>query len=217
MWWLYSAPKKVNEMGGVERPHPAASLNSKSSVRLVLIAAIWFVLAVGLGYSGMLGSLPRPGLQIILFSLTAALLAAYFAIGSFRARVDRLPVRGVIALNLTRFVGFYFLYLYSLGRLPYDFAVLGGWGDILVATAAAFLLASPRESPAWRRFVLVWNLLGLADILFVVATAARLALSDPPSMIELTRLPLSLLVTFLVPLIIASHVVILFRLNRRAE
>jgi hypothetical protein len=54
--------------------------------------------------------------------------------------------------------------------------------------------------------------LGLADILFVVATAARLALADPASMAALLRLPLSLLPTFLVPLIIASHVVLGVRL-----
>jgi hypothetical protein len=52
------------------------------------------------------------------------------------------------------------------------------------------------------------------DILFVVATAARLALADPDSMQGLLHLPLSLLPTFLVPLIIASHVVLAIRLAR---
>jgi len=56
--------------------------------------------------------------------------------------------------------------------------------------------------------------LGLADILFVVVTAARLGVADPESMAALLRLPLSLLPTFLVPLIIASHVVLGVRLAR---
>ena len=60
------------------------------------------------------------------------------------------------------------------------------------------------------------NLLGMVDILFVVATAARLAAADPESMAALLRLPLSLLPTFLVPLIIASHVVLGVRLARRS-
>jgi hypothetical protein len=62
-----------------------------------------------------------------------------------------------------------------------------------------------------------WNPIGLADILFVVATAGRLALADPTSMRALTVLPLSLRPTFLVPITIASHVLILARPGRSQE
>jgi len=50
----------------------------------------------------------------------------------------------------------------------------------------------------------------------VVVTAARLATADPESMVALLRLPLSLLPTFLVPLIVASHVVLGVRLARQS-
>jgi hypothetical protein len=52
-------------------------------------------------------------------------------------------------------------------------------------------------------------------MLFVVATAARLGLAEPSSMAALLRLPLSLVPTFLVPLIIASHILIFVRLARQ--
>jgi hypothetical protein len=55
----------------------------------------------------------------------------------------------------------------------------------------------------------------LIDILFVVATASRLARADPDSMNALLRLPLSLLPTFLVPLLIADHVVMFWRMASR--
>jgi hypothetical protein len=55
------------------------------------------------------------------------------------------------------------------------------------------------------------------DILFVVATASRLALGDPDSMNALLRLPLSLLVTFLVPIIIADHVMVFWRIGARGK
>jgi hypothetical protein len=61
---------------------------------------------------------------------------------------------------------------------------------------------------------LIWNALGLMDIIFVVFSALRFGLNDWQSMHALRVLPLSLLPTFLVPLVIASHVVIFVRLTR---
>ncbi len=107
-----------------------------------------------------------------------------------------------------------FLSCYTRGELPYAFAVPGGWGDIGVASLAALVLVLGPPDGRRRWVYLVWNVLGLADILFVVATAARLALASTESMDALLRLPLSLLPTYLVPLLMASHIVILVRLVR---
>jgi hypothetical protein len=121
-------------------------------------------------------------------------------------------------VHLARFVGFYFLFLYGLGELPWEFAVPGGLGDIAVATLAVVMLAVLwMNGPAGHRLLVAWNVLGLVDILFVVATAARLNLARPGSMHALTTLPLSLLPTFLVPLIIGSHLAMLARLRRGAR
>jgi hypothetical protein len=61
---------------------------------------------------------------------------------------------------------------------------------------------------------LIWNTIGLIDIIFVVFSALRFGLKDWQLMHALRELPLSLLPTFLVPLIIASHVLIFVRLLR---
>jgi hypothetical protein len=50
----------------------------------------------------------------------------------------------------------------------------------------------------------------------VVFTAARLALADPASMRALLVFPLSVIPTFVVPVIIASHVVLFARLRARS-
>jgi hypothetical protein len=94
-------------------------------------------------------------------------------------------------------------------------AAPGRWPVPAVATTAiaVFLFTRPDTRVGWGA-VLAWNIFGFLDILFVVATAARLGLADPHSMRALLQLPLSLLPTFLVPVIIATHVIIFARLRR---
>jgi hypothetical protein len=175
----------------------------------------WLVLASAIAAAGLLRRLPPPALPVILFGLTAVVLAAGWSVAGLRAWLATVDERWLLGLHLTRFVGAYFLYLYGQGQLPYAFAVPGGLGDIAVAVLAAALLVWGPPRDARRRLAYVaWNVLGLVDILFVVATAGRLTVVDPASMGALLRLPLSLLATFLVPLIIASHVVLGVRLAR---
>jgi hypothetical protein len=184
-----------------------------SSRAVVLIALGWLIAATAVGATGVAGVLPPP---VVLFTLTLIVLAGGWLHAGFRAWLATIDVRWLVALHLTRFVGFYFLYLYGRGELPYAFAVPGGWGDIAVATlAAALLVWGPPRGGLRRAAYITWNVIGLADILFVVATAARLATADPGAMVALLRLPLTLLPTFLVPLIIASHVILLVRLVSR--
>ena len=63
-------------------------------------------------------------------------------------------IRSLIAFHLIRFVGFYFLFLYSLGELPYNFAVFGGWGDIAVAVLALVVMFFCAKS---RSALVVWK------------------------------------------------------------
>ncbi len=168
------------------------------------------------GYCGWLTRLPLPAVQGILVFLTALLLLAYRRIAAVRAWVEQLDLRVLVGLHLTRFVGIYFLYLYRLGALPYEFAVRGGLGDIVVALGALLLCVLPIGAGKFRRTLTIWNVIGSIDILLVVSTAAKLGLQGHPQMRLLMILPLSLLPTFLVPLIIATHVVIFLRLRRAA-
>jgi hypothetical protein len=112
-----------------------------------------------------------------------------------------------------RFIGFYFLILGGDGRLPRAFAFPAGIGDIAVALGAFALVSSKLVRLVW--FVLAWNILGLADIIAVVFNALRCGLRDWQSMAALRELPLAMLPTFLVPLILASHALMLVRVIRR--
>jgi hypothetical protein len=181
-------------------------------VRIVFWA--WFAAAVYAGQSLVLQRLPAPAVPAIVFALTAVLLAAYTRVSGVRRWVDDLDVRTLVLLHVTRFVGLAFLYLYRRGQLPYAFAVPGGIGDIIVATLALPVALAPLDPAQRRRAVSIWNVIGLVDILLVVSTAIRLNLADPSQMLALTHLPLSLLPTFLVPLIVATHIIIFIRLAR---
>ena len=183
---------------------------------LVVAVSVWFVIALLLGASGRLAALRPPAPQAVVVGLTVALLVAGSCVAALRAWALTVDLRILVGLHLSRLVaGAYFVVLYRSGELPYAFAVPGGLGDMLVAILALGLVAiGGPKSPARRRAYALWNGLGLLDILFVVATAARVGTADPESMRALLVLPLSVLPTFLVPLIIASHVAIAVRLMR---
>jgi hypothetical protein len=173
---------------------------------LYALLLLWGALAAAAGVAGMVASSPVPP-PVIAGALILAGLLAWALSARFRAWVRAVPLWALVAIHLVRFVGAWFIVLYRRGELPFAFAVPGGWGDILAAaTAAALLLAAiPAHTPARRRVLLAWNVFGLLDILFVVATAARLYLADPLQLAPLTRLPLSLLPTYFVPLVVLTH------------
>lgn len=179
-----------------------------------IVIWLWLIAAIAVGNYQLLQRLPMPAVQGVLFGLTALVLFIYFKTTALRAWISSLDLRALVLLHVTRFVGIYFLLLYQRGELPYAFAVPGGWGDITVASLALLVCFVPMADATRQRAITIWNVIGFVDIMMVVVTAARLGFADPAQMRALTYLPLSLLPTFLVPLIIATHVIIYSRLQR---
>ena len=192
--------------------------SNRSSITVIVVLILWLLLALSAGALGVTARVVPPIPQAVLLGLVVIQLFTYAFYSGFRSWCMTVDLRALVLFHITRFVGIYFLILYSRGRLPYDFAVPGGWGDIAVAVSAVLMAVyvKPEDKVGWSVYLL-WNVLGLADILFVVFTATRLALSDPGSMAELLGFPLSLLPTFVVPIIIFTHVVIFARLYTAAR
>jgi hypothetical protein len=182
---------------------------------VLLGTGAWLLAAYVAGASGLMRVVRPPLPQVLIVALTAALLVLFWVPSVFRRWALSVDLRALVLIHVTRFIGIDFLVLYRRGELPYDFAIPGGLGDIAVATTAiaVSLFTRPDTRGGWGA-VLAWNVFGFLDILFVVATATRLGLADPYSMRALLQLPLSLLPTFLVPIIIATHVIIFARLGR---
>ncbi len=185
-------------------PNQGTAATSPRPVYGILLA--WGAVALAAGAAGAVARSPIPP-PILLVALTVAGLLAWNGSARVRASVRAVPPRALVALHLVRFVGAWFIVLYRRGELPFAFAVPGGWGDIAVAAMAAGLLfgAFPARTRGRRAVLHAWNALGLLDIVFVVTTAAGLFLAEAGPLAPLTRLPLSLLPTYLVPLIVLAH------------
>jgi hypothetical protein len=182
--------------------------NPKRFVTLVLLA--WLCFAVGL--AGWLHNASAPAVAATVWTLTALVLLACWKIGPIRVWVLNVDLRCLVLFHLTRlFAGAYFLVLCQRAQLPCAFATSAGWGDIIIAVLTLAIVAAMRTEFA-KTLLLIWNTIGLLDIILVVFSALRFGLMDWQSMRALRELPLSLLPTFLVPLIIASHVLIFIRL-----
>lgn len=174
----------------------------------------WFLLVIWTGRQEWLGQLPPPAIPALVLTLTTLVFMAYRRIAALRAWAESIDLRWILALHLTRFVGFYFIWLHQRGLMPEAFAIPVGIGDILTAALAALIIVLPLAPESRRRAITIWNMIGMMDMIFVLLTAGRLALSNAAGMQVMTYLPLSLLPTFLVPLIIASHLVIFVRLAK---
>jgi len=176
----------------------------------------WLLLALVVGASGRFERATAAEVAATVWGLVLLLTVLRTTWSPFRAWVEGLEPDALVALHLTRFVGVAFLTLHAAGRLPATFALPGGIGDITVALTAGVALIAwmPTRNARQRWFLLAWNLVGLLDIVAVVVTALHVGLKDWHGMAPLRAFPLSLLPTFLVPLIIGSHAEIFRRLAR---
>ena len=184
------------------------------SRQVALALAGWLFGALLVGLSGVLRWVRPPLPQALIFALSAMVLLLFWRSTGFRAWALNVDIRALLLVHVSRFVGIYFLVLYARGELPFAFAIPGGIGDIVVAAGAVvvLLLCSRPGVTAWAA-MLVWNTCGLLDILLVVLIATTLGLANPEAMWPLLVLPLSLLPTFLVPIIISTHFIIFARLG----
>lgn len=184
-------------------------------VRLVVF--VWLALAALVGSTGALRRSPVPPPAITAGLTIAALLVVRL---SPRARqaVHELGPGPLVLFHVVRIAaGAYFLVLGANGVLPHEFTTMAGWGDILVGVGAVWVLwrALPARTAGQRLALIAWNVLGLLDILGVLGNAVRLFIQNPSFVEPFMSLPLAILPTFVVPIVIVSHV-LLFSWTRRS-
>lgn len=220
---------KTGSLGVINANVGADLHRNDSGVRSVVSVALalWFGVVFLLGVQGaFVGSPGSPPLAIFLgFAIPlAAFFAAYFGWSAFRTFVLGSDLRLVTAIQAWRWAGLGFLSLYAHGVLPGLFAFPAGLGDMAIGVAAPWiLLGLIRDSSfaASRRY-LVWNILGITDLVVAISLGAMSSGAIPGLTGNVTtgamaKLPLVLIPAYMVPLFIMLHFTALFQARRFAR
>lgn len=171
---------------------------------------LWFAGAVAAGHQLVFQRLSPLALPAAVLAVSAALVAGVYRLRALRDWIGTVGLSGLVLLHLLRLAGLYFVVLYQRGELPRAVAVPGGMGEIVVAVMALPVVFAPLAPEARMRAIRIWSIVGFIDLVLLLFTVTRLHFVSPLLVLPLSRLPLNLYFTFLMPLLLATHV-ILFR------
>ena len=140
------------------------------------VLAAWFALVLAIGATGALDparGLGVPGLGLTVALPVAALAGAFFTLSPIRDAMLAIPLPALVAVNAIRVLGVIFVILHAAGELPAPFAPSAGWGDIFVGvTALPVAWSMLRFGARARPLALLWNTIGIADLINAVALGA---------------------------------------------
>lgn len=201
---------------------------NKSQVTTLVFVALmlWLALVFSLSARGSFvrppGAWPLP----ILIGVTAPLLVFFTAFRvwhDFRNFVLTLDLRLVTGIQAWRFAGLGFLALYTYGVLPARFAWPAGLGDMAIGLTAPWLVLALICVPGFAasRLFVVWNLLGVLDLVVAVGTggivsALATGVAGEITTAPMAQLPLVLIPAFLVPFFVMLHLTAFFQARRLA-
>lgn len=175
------------------------------------LIAGWFIFALSTSALHLFrNDSNRIGLAVALAALVpVAVFFLWFAASEeFRQFAFSLNPSVLTLAQSWRILGFIFVLLEARGILPAVFALPAGYGDMAVGATAA-LVAWKLADPSHRNSFILWQVLGITDLVMAVSlgTTARLLTPHGASMVAMTVLPLSLVPTFIVPLLLIFHVI----------
>ena len=216
-------------MANLTLSHPAEPRSTVPSGTTILVAAsvvAWFAIVAVLGARGGFVSPPGvPPLPILLGVVTplAVFFVAYLLSRSIREFVLAIDPRLMMAMQAWRFAGLGFLALYAHGVLPGFFAWPAGLGDIAIGVTAPWLLVVLMRHPSFAasRTFLIWNLLGILDLVVALTTGAlgTILVAGADAGVTtgaMAQMPLVLIPAFFVPLLFALHAAALLQARRVA-
>lgn len=188
------------------------ALRQTNRVQTTLIAYSvlgWFLLVLSGSVLGTFAQYPpvfflAVGGPVILF------IVAYLLFAAFRRFVHTLvgDPWGITALQTYRVLGVAMAIQALRNGLPAVFGLPAGFGDLFIGmTASLAALAWTTRTRSGMVVFVLWNVLGLLDLLIALGTGvlALLTQSGPVTMAPMRMYPLSLVPTFGVPLAFILH------------
>jgi hypothetical protein len=187
------------------------------------VLALWFVVVFLLGAAGLFVKPPGMPPLPILAGATVPLivfLAAYSGWPAFRTYVLSADLPLGAAIQAWRAGGLVFLALYVHGMLPGAFAWPAGLGDIFIGVTAPWIALALIRRPgfATSSVFIVWNLLGILDLVVAVGSGGLHSAFASPGEVTtgpMAQLPLVLIPAYLVPLFVMLHLTALFQARQR--
>ena len=197
-------------------------MSSKDYGKLAVgIVAAWFVFALSASAAHVFkqsSAAPPIALGLSVLIPVVVFWIWFRTSVGFREFALSLDPRVLTIVQSWRIAGFVFVVLYVYGILPGIFANPAGWGDIAIGLTAPWVAMKLAE-PGHRKGFIVWNALGILDLVIAVTTGTTSRLVHPHGLAAdaMTVLPLSIVPTFLVPLFLIMHITVIAQARRWPE
>ncbi|MEX2551681.1 MAG: hypothetical protein WD627_01575 [Actinomycetota bacterium] len=183
------------------------------------IIVVWILAAFLLGGNGVFASEPETQVPLIALGISGPIaigIGAWYRSERVRELAGAAPLPWLIGIQLYRVLGAVFLIALAEKAMPAEFALPAGIGDIVVGLAApAVGYAVYKRVRSYRTMATSWNVFGFADLVVAVGTGFATSPSvfqflstDAPNF-AITRFPLVLIPTFLVPISVLLHFFVL--------
>ena len=215
-------------LGAARMPASAKSRYATAGVLSAMLIG-WVAVAQHLGAANTYfatADTAEAGVPTILFGLLIPLAVAAIALWrweSIARLVSAIPLHWLVAAQVYRVAGGIFLVLWADGRLPWQFALPAGIGDVATGSLAVVVAALLAQNAIGaHRATYAWCLFGIADLVVAITMGAmtspgraHLLAFEAPNLL-ISSYPLVMVATFAVPLALMLHGLVLWRLRRGA-
>ncbi len=195
---------------------------STALFKKVFIFFSLFYLYVGImSHTGLFAVNAMPP-KVLIFT-TLPLMLFYFGFVAntkiYKRLLNASKLSALIRLHIFRLVGVFFILAWWYGTLPKYFAFTAGFGDIFAAITAIYVAnLVDAKHKHYKIAVLVWNIIGLLDILNVIFTAFFLTYKSlhygGQGVIGMAYFPYSLIPAFAPATIVFLHISIFKKLRQ---